>query len=375
MRIVACALAALSLAACATTPVPNMRPLNAEQIAAMGPTPVVIAENNNGVAKSWLRQDSSAAGASQGFIGVLVAAAMDGIMNYAPGRRAGRQADELAEAMPVAVLNESLADHFRRQIPAAPTPGAVVVAEVDTVQKIQAPAIVDDALEVTANYRMSEDSTTLQVEVGLLYQNPDIPYVTPYVFEDSPPKEETTGPTYRNTFTYFSQQLPVPVLTPELKERLIASVEENARDENGALPVEGTDAFKAMTRALEEARDNELSKGEISIFLTREWTRDNGALLRAEIDNAHALAARYAVLDMNRTAVPSLTGVDEVVETLPDGRIVRRIGSGPLAGSYVSGPSNVTSFTSYGNTISIGRANQERIDALRTAVRNPPRPR
>ena len=369
MRIVACALAALTLAACTTTPVPYARPLNAEQIAAIGPTPVAVSANNNGVAKSWMRQDSSAAGASQGMLGVLVSAAIDGIMNYAPGRRAARQADELAEAMPVDTLNTSLSDHFRRQIPANPAPGAVVASEVVSVQKMETAEPVEDALEVSASYRMSEDSSTLQVDIALSYQNPDVPYVTPYVFEGSPPKAETVGPAYRNTFTYFSQQLPVPVLTPELKERLVASVEENSRDENGALPAEGTDAFKAMTKALEEARDDELSKGEISIFLTREWTRNNGALLHAEIENAHALAARYALMDMNRTAVPSLTGVDEVVETLADGRIVRRIGSGVMAGSYVSGPSNVTSFTSYGNTISIGRANQERMEALRTAAR------
>ena len=375
MRIVACALAALSLAACATTPVPQARPLNAEQIAAIGPTSVAVTANNNGVAKSWMRQDSSAAGASQGVLGVLVSAAIDGIMNYAPGQRAARQADELAEAMPVNALTTSLADHFRRQIPANPTPASVVVSDVVTVQKIEVPTPVDDALEVTASYRMSEDSTTLQVDVALRYQNPDIAYVTPYVFEGSPPKEETMGPVYRNTFTYFSQQLPVPVLTPELKERLVASVEESSRDENGALPAADTDAFRAMTKALEEARDDDLSKGEISVFLTREWARNNGALLHAEIENAHALAARYALQDMNRTAVPSLDGLDEVVETLPDGRIIRRIGSGYMAGSYVSAPSNVTSFTSYGNTISIGRANQARMEAMRAAARARPRAR
>lgn len=307
-KIAICALAALSLAACASVPpVPNARPLNAEQIAAMGPTPVAVTANNNGVAKSWLAQDSSAAGASQGLLGVLVAAAMDGIMNYVPGRRAERQADELAEAMTVDAIDASFADHFRRQAAAAPAAGGVVVSEVSTVQKLTAPAAIDDAIEVTASYRMSEDSSTLQVEVTYSYQNPGIPYVTPYVFEGSPPREELTGPTYRNTFTYFSRQLPVPALTPELKERLVASVQENARDDAGALPVEGSDAFKAMTKDLEKARDNDLSGGEISVFLTREWTRDNGALLQAEIDNAHALAARYALLDLNRTAVPSMS--------------------------------------------------------------------
>ena len=62
MRLVACAVTALTLAACATVPpVPNARPLNADHIAAMGPTPVTVSENNIGVGKAWLAQDSTKA--------------------------------------------------------------------------------------------------------------------------------------------------------------------------------------------------------------------------------------------------------------------------------------------------------------------------
>lgn len=375
MRIVVCAVAALSLAACATAPVPNARPLNAEQIAAMGPTTVALTENNDGIGKSWFAQDSSAAGAGYGLIGALVVVAMDAIINSFPARRATQAAGEIAEVMPVDTLNASLADHFRRQVAAAPAGQGVVVSDLTTVQKISAPAAVDDAVEVATSYMLSEDSSTLQVVVTVSYQNPAIPYVTPYTFEGSPPRAETEGPTYRNSFTYFSRQLPVPELTPEMRERLVASVLDSARDEAGALPAEDSDAFKAMTRELEKARDDDLTKGEIAIFLTREWIRDNGALLRAEIDNAHAFIARHAVLDLNRTAVPSLTGVDEVVETLPDGRTVRRIGVGVMAGSYISSPSAVSSFTTYGNTMSIARVHSERIEALRQAARPVRRPR
>lgn len=370
MRIVACALAALTLAACASVPpVPNARPLNAQHIQTLGPTSVVLAENNGGVMKSWVRQDSSAAAASQGLIGVLVGAAMDGIMNYAPSRRARSAADELAEVMPADALNESLVQHFTRQI-ASGTPGeGVVLSDVRTVQKLTAPAAVDDALEVATSYLLSEDASTLQVSVTLTYLNADIPYVTPYTFEGAPPKTELTGPLYRNTFTYSSEQLPVPVLTPELRERLIASIRENAQDESGAPPAEGSDAFKSMTRELEEANDDRLTKGEIAIFLAREWTRNNGALLRAEIDNAHAFIARYAVLDMNRTAIPSLSGVDELVETLPNGRTVRRIGPGVMAGAYVSVPGSVSDFVTYGNAAAIAEVNETRIRNIQEQAR------
>jgi hypothetical protein len=363
------ALAALSLAACATAPVPNARPLNAEQIAAMGPTPVVLVEENNGVGKTWFAQDSSAAGASYGLIGALVSATMDAIMNSFPARRATKVADEVAEVMPVDAINASLAEQFRRQIAATPAGQGISFSEVNTVQRLTAPTPQNDAVEIDASYMLSEDATTLQVVVSLTYTNPDIPYVTPYTFEGSTPKSELSGPTYRNTFTYNSRQLPAPVMTPELRERLIASIQDSARDENGALPAEGTDAFKAMTKELDQARDDDFTKGEIGIFLAREWIRDNGALLRAEIEGAHAFIARYALLDMNRTAVPSLTGQDELVETLADGRTVRRIGAGTIAGSYVSSPAEVMGFTTYGNTMSIARVHSDRMAAIREAAR------
>lgn len=370
MRIVACALAALSLAACASVPpVPNARPLNAQQIEALGGTSVAVSENNGGVLKSWFRQDSSAAAASQGLIGVLVGAAIDGIMNYAPSRRARGVANELAEVMPADVLNESLVRHFNSQIASGAPGEGVVVSDVRTVQKLTSPGVVDDALEVATSYLLSEDASTLQVSVTLTYENADIPYVTPYTFEGAPPKTELTGPLYRNTFTYSSRQLPIPVLTPELRERLIASIRANAVDENGAPPVEGTDAFKSMTKELEEANDDRLTKAEIAIFLAREWTKDNGALLRAEINNAHAFIARYALLDMNRTAIPSLTGVDELVETLPDGRTVRRIGSSVMAGSYVSLPGSVSDFVTYGNAAAIAEVNETRIRNIQEQAR------
>jgi hypothetical protein len=365
-----CVLAALSLAACATVePVPNARPLTADHIEALGPTSVVVAENNTGVMKSWFRQDSSAAAASQGLIGVLVGAAIDGIMNYAPSRRARSAADELAEIMPAEALTESLVQHFSRQIASGAPGEGVVVSDVRTAQKVIEPGAIDDAIEVSTSYLLSEDATTLQVSTIVTYQNADIPYVTPYTFEKAPPNTELTGPLYRNSFTYSSRQLPVPVLTPELRERLIASIRENARDETGALPAEGTDQFKSMNRELEEARDDKLTKAEIAIFLAREWTRDNGALLRAEIENAHAFVAKYALLDMNRTAIPSLTGVDELVETLPDGRTVRRGGPGITAGSYVSLPGDVSDFVTYGNASAIAEVNETRLRAIHDQAR------
>lgn len=369
MRIVICALGALLLAGCAVSqPVPTARPLNASQIAALGPTPVAFVEANEGVTKSWVAQNFAAAGASQGLLGVLVGAAMDAIVNYAPSRRAGRVADELAEIMPAEALDTSLATHLQQQI-STPEPNAIVVSEVRTVQRLTEEEAGDDTVEIATSYVLSEDATALNVVFTVSYLNPAVPYATPYTFDKAPPREELTGPTYRNQFTYRSNQLPVPVLTPEMRERLVASIQDSARDETGALPAEGSDPHKAMLRELESARDDTFTKDEISIFLAREWTRDDGGMLRQAIEEAHAFVARYLVIDLNRTAIPSLTGTDEIVETMADGRTVRRIGSTLAAGSYVSLPGNVTDFVTFGNTNAVAGVNRDRANAIRAEAR------
>lgn len=367
MKLAICAIASASLlAACATTPVPNARPLNTAQIEAMGPTPVVLAEENVGVSKSWFMADSSAAGAPYGIIGALTSAVMDAIINYGPSKRAEKSASEIAEVISLEELNASLVREFQSQAAATANNGGVRFTEVSTDQRLIDPTPSDDAVNVSTSYVLAEDASTLRIVFEVEYHNAALPYVTPYTFEGAPPKAETEGPTYRNSFTYFSRSLPAPELTPELRERLIASIQDSVRDENGALPVEGTDEFKSMTKELEQAQDNSLTKGEIAIFLTREWLKDNGALLKAEVANAHAFVARYALLDLNRTVVPSLDGgSDTLVATEADGRTILRIGSGATAGSYTSFAGHTGSFSTYGNAVSIAKDRAERMQELR----------
>jgi len=402
------------LAGCATAPqYPAMRPLTAAHIETMGATPVVVSENNNGIEKAWFYTSTAGAGAAYGLIGAVVSAAMDVIINYGPSRRAQKAANEMAELMPVDALNASLVDHLRRQMaaatapaadatltdvslagaadgaalvqasdpaaseaaPAEPvvaavvTPSGVHYSSIESQQRLMARDELDDAVVISTSYTLSEDSSTLRVIAYASYQSAQTPYTTPYQFANSVPRAEQSGPAYRNTFTYYSTQLPVPTLTPELRERLIANIQDSARDASGALPAEDTTEYRAMQRELENARDDRLSKDEIAIFLTREWLRDDGALLRRELDQAHEFVARYVLLDMNRSVAPSLTGSDELLETVADSRTVRRVGAGTAAGSYISYAGNVSSFSTYGNAIGIARVHSERIDQIRDATR------
>lgn len=363
MRTLVVASICLGLTACATVePVPNDRPLSQANIAALGPTPASVTGNQSGVGKSWYYTQVNGAGAGlAGAIGGAIAAA---IINAAPSARAYRQANELAEVVTPEKLDASLAAKLKA-VAEPPRPGAVTISNVVITQKALKPGELDDTLEIATTYTLSEDSSVLRVQSVATYKNAALPYRTPYTFTKSPPKTEQSGPLYRNTFTYYSTPLPIPVLTPELKERLVASVQESALDENGAPPAEGTGPYKSMMREIDNARDDKLTGGETSVFLTREWLKNGGASAMQEIDKAHAFIAKYVRLDLNRTAIPSLTGTDELLETGADDRTVRRIGAGPEAGSYVSSAANVLTPATYGNSVAVGKATSAYVGGLK----------
>lgn len=363
VRAILTATLCLALAACATVePVPNARPLSQASIAALGDTRASVTGTQQGVAKAWFYTDVNGGGA--GLIGALAGAIAAAVINATPSARANRQATEIAELVTPELLNQSLAARLKAQAGPA-RPGAVTIGDVVVTQKIVNPGKLDDTLEIATSYTLSEDSSVLRVVSTATYENAAIPYRTPYSFQKAPPKSELSGPLYRNTFTYYSTPLPVPVLTAELKERLVASVQDSVRDASGALPAEGTKEHNGMLKELEGARDDRLTGGETSVFLTREWLKNGGAPLEAEIEKAHEFIARYGALDLNRTAVPSITGTDELIETTADDRTVRRIGSGVEAGSYVSSAANVTVPATYGNAIAVGKPTVEYTKALR----------
>lgn len=352
------------MAACATVePVPGARPLSQASIDAIGPTRLSVVGSETGVAKAWYYTQVNGGGA--GLVGAIAGAIAAAIINAAPSARAHKQADEVADVQSVETLNGSLVARAREEAGKTATGPGVTFPEVLLTYKAATPGAVDDTVEIYTSYTLSEDSSVLRIVAVATYSNAAIPYRTPYTFTKAVPKSQTTGPLYQNTFTYYSKPLPIPTLTPELRERLIANIRESARDASGALPVEGTTEYKAMQREIELANDDKLTPNETSLFLTREWLRDNGAMIKEEVRRAQDFIVRYVVLDINRTAVPSFTGEDELLETAADQRTVRRIGKGYAAGSYECSASDVTAFATYGNSIAIAKSTVSYIKGLK----------
>lgn len=350
------------MAACATVePVPNARPLSQANIEAMGPTRVSVTGSEQGVSKAWYY--TSVDGSGAGLVGVLAGAIASAIINAAPSARAHKQANEVAEVQSVEALNNALLTEVKDEAANA-TAGGVTFEDVALTYKAVAPDALDDTVEITTFYTLSEDSSVLNIVSAASYSNAAIPYKTPYTFTKSVPKSETKGPLYRNTFTYYSTPLPIPTLTPELRERLIENIKESAKVD-GVAPAEGTSEYKSMMREIELANDDKLTANETSLFLTREWLRDDGAKIKEEVGRAHDFIARYVLLDINRTAIPSINGEDELLETAADQRIVRRIGKGAEAGSYVSSAGDLTQFATYGNVIAVSKSTTAYIKGLK----------
>lgn len=360
MRILIASAACLALAACATAePAPFARPMTKANIDTVGGTPVNLSGNITGVAKSWYYTEVNGGGA--GLAGAIGGAIASIIINFGPSRRANKQANEIAEYQTAEDLNESLLAALKAEAGKAPT--GMHAERVGLGYRFDG-SVLDDTLEISTSYVLSEDSSVIKIVAVASYSNKAVPYQTPYTFQKATPKSETTGPLYRNSFTYYSTPLPVPTLTPELKVRLEANVRESF-EENGVPPAEKSDDYKAMMREIEDAKDDKLTPHELSLFLAREWVSKDGAKIKEEVARAHAFFAKYILADLNRTDVPRMDGEDELVETAADDRTVRRIGKGADAGSYVSSAANVSNYATYGNTAAIAKANAEYVRSMR----------
>ena len=364
MKLAAAICATTLLTACATQPYPMKRPLTPEVAQQLGATDVVLVEPNEGIMASWFAQDSSAAGASYGLIGALTTAVIDGIANAGPSARATRVASEIHEAVDTDHITASLIEAFTVE-PSETEITGVTYAAASSRQSLLDKTVPSDVIHVVTSYALAENAGAFSVSATVTIDAEEIAYVTPYTFEDSVPKEQLTGPIYKNTFTYNSKQFPMPALTDAIKEELAQAIEAFYRDPDGNLPEADSKQARTLTKELEKARDDDFTKSEASVFMANNWVADDGAALKAELKNAHTFFAEYVLFDLNNPSVPSLEGVDEILNTADDGRVVILTGAGTMAGSYLSQPGGVDAFVTYGNARAIAPKANERMKSIR----------
>lgn len=363
--------AAMFLSACATAELhPWKRPLTADQAGVLGATNLSLVEASSGVVAGWLAQDGSTYAASQGLIAVLVVAAMDGSANAGPMEAAQRTADELAKIAPVEMISKSLTDHMKG-VTVSET-YKVRYGDIVTRQKLglseKEQAAPDDTIELTVNYILSQDTTALRAVGTAVYTRADAKYVTPYTFK-TVPEGELSGPLYRNTFIYESNRVSTPPPPPELKARWSQEIRNRYIKRRGKVPTLGDAGYGAFLNEITEANNDTLTPDEMTRAGGLGWTINNGAALLDELQSAHAFFAKYLLLDLNSTTVPKLDGYDDILETLPDGRVIRLVGAGGGAGSYVSSPGHLSTPATWGNAVQIAKVNGERAHEIGEAVK------
>lgn len=355
--------AAVVMTACATAPtVPVKRPITAEAKAKIGNPDVNVTANNVGVGATWFMTQSNGGGA--GLAGVIGAAIADAIINAAPSSRASKTANEVAETVIAEDLNDSLMAAMKA---VEGGDSEISIRSTTLVNGLDKSLDNDGKVVLTVNYMLAEDASAFKAVALAQYEREDMPYVTPYTFEGSTPKNQKGGPLYSNSFTFNSTQFAQPVLTEALKAELVKAVEDSFRGEDGSLPTEGSE-FKKMQKSIENANDDKLTKSETSVFLVQSWLADEAEPMKAEIEQAHEFIAKYLLVDLNSTEIPRLDGMDKVVETLDSGRVVKLIGQGTGAGSYISEPGNVESFTTYGNAVKYSKVGQDEVSAAKAAA-------
>lgn len=74
----------MAVGGCSIAQYPVKRPMTDEGLAVVKSADVVVNQDHYGVGVSWYRVDSSATGSQYGFIGAIVAATMDAIINAGP---------------------------------------------------------------------------------------------------------------------------------------------------------------------------------------------------------------------------------------------------------------------------------------------------
>src|SRR5690606_14506987 len=136
-------------------------------------------------------------------------------------------------------------------------------------------------LKIGLSSTLSQEGSQLRINATGTYTNNNIVYKSPYDFKGKQvPKSLLSGPIYYNTFTFYSDTLPIPVLTPEIKAELVSQIKERYTDANGNLPAAKTDDRKKYDREMKDATDGDFSKSEMSIFLIRSWVADDAKLLK-----------------------------------------------------------------------------------------------
>ncbi len=345
--------AALIMAAiasgCATQPTPNKKPMQQATLDQLkSPVPLLMkTPERYGVATTYFAQDSSAAGAQYGLIGALTTAVMDGIANASPAEIASDNANRIAETIKGdELLNQAYNTlaNTKTQLPSSLN--ITFSAPTTRPPKSAEPAKAADGLSVNIVYLFKSDMSAFQAHAQVALNMKGVEYKSPYIKDAKP---DTSGLIYQNNFTYYSQQLTIPVKPQMDIDAKVAEIKAKAT-KNGALPKRDTPQYTKMNSDIKQAQKPEYTPKEIADKLADQWLANNGESLKAEIKAANKFIAEQLYKDLARLEIPDFKGVNQTLETQEDGRVIILAGAGYTAGNVDSMPKNFIG-SGWGNAV------------------------
>lgn len=367
--VIAALMATAFTSGCAMQFDPAKRPMQQATLDQLkDPIPVNMQiPERTGVAASYFAQDSSAAGAQYGLIGALTTAVIDGIANANPYEIAQNNANRIAETFKGdELLNQAYASLSANK-KLTPANLNLVLSAPTPVPAKSAKTTTPDGLSIDVGYVFKTDMSGLSISAAVALNQKGKVYTSPYVGKDGKTaKPDNSGLLYKNSFTYYSQQLPVPVKSQSEIDAKVAEIKA-AATKNGALPKKDSPAYAKMMSEIKQAQKPEYTPKEISDKLADQWLANNGEKLKAEIKAAHEFLATQIYKDLARFDVPDYKGtIDTVLETAADGRTIKLLGIGYNAGMVQSQPKDFIS-TGWGNATIYPETEKEKKEKAKEA--------
>ena len=344
---------------CAEQDYPNQRPMTSALIEATRDIGVLI-EEGRGIEKGWRPYAAPQNPVPPSSLGGVIASGIattirSEINDYLASRRSIRAARQADAVVPARTLAPSLIAHLQAALSSAQA-GTSPVSFREITSTAHLPEDpVDGALVISTSYTLAESGDALRVAAVVTMYRKDFPYRTPYKFAKVTPKPERGGPVYRNRFVYQSALLPISTDRGELDRLYRAKIHTLYADSSGHEPAPDSPEGRLMAKEIESIEDHKFSPDEIAIVLMDQWLADDGALLKSEIENAHAFIAKYLLVDLRRTSVPDFHGQDEELESIGETRSVLRVGARIDSGAYVSKPLYAGFMTSFGSASASSR--------------------
>jgi len=341
MRRVLLLAAAISVTAC--TVAPYKQPMDTARAHKLREAAVYAKADDRGFGVQYFAQDSSAAGAPYGLVGVLVAATMDSVANAGPIGIAANGAADLAPSYNHERTAAQFTESLQTRLGQGPLFDAVpTIQTLDKEQKWAANEFpTPTSLLTSVEYSLTQDLRSLEVALTATAVSKDAVKLRKRGNRKGQPDE---GIVYRNRFEYRSA--PLAVFPEKSDQQIDAEIEQIKAKYAQASQTRSNDRLRAnqTTGERERAMKKEIARVRrqappdvTADYYVGLWLANDAVLLSNELQAGLTVVADLLASDLqDAAAVDKATKPATTILVSGDKRVVSRMNLPPFKGSLVS---------------------------------------